>query len=55
MTTAIETRLPCSKETRRILSEFKRSSDNWDETLRRVAHLARAYENGGEPPERRKS
>lgn len=44
MTTATETRLPCSKETRRILSDFKRSPDNWDETLRRVASLARAYE-----------
>lgn len=39
-TTATETRIPCSRETRRRLSEFKRSPENWDETLQRVAELA---------------
>lgn len=40
VTKATETRIPCSKETRRRLSRFKQSPDNWDETLRRVAELA---------------
>ena len=44
-TTATETRIPCSKETRRLLSEFKRSPDNWDDTLERVARLARDAES----------
>lgn len=40
MTTANETRIPCSKETRRKLSKFKKSPDNWDETLARLASIA---------------
>jgi len=48
-TKATETRIPCSKETRRLLSGFKQSPDNWDTTLQRVARLARdAKGQGGE-------
>ncbi len=43
-TKATETRLPCSKETRKKLSEHKRSPENWDTTLRRLARLADAVD-----------
>lgn len=42
-TKATESRIPCSKETRRKLSRFKHSPDNWDETLRRLAEIAEEH------------
>lgn len=43
MSKATESRIPCSQDTRRRLSKFKQSPDNWDQTLRRLAEIAEEH------------